>query len=99
MPPARLAAAAARVEAEPGRAEPTDPGVARPREKAADLIRYIDSLDYNMYWHTPPLFNPQNYAGNAENAFGKIVSINMLCCPKSLPQQIVGGLKVEVPSA
>jgi FkbM family methyltransferase len=69
------------------------------RDKAAALIRYIDALDYNMYWHTPPLFNPQNYSGNSQNAFGTIVSINMLCCPKSLPQQIVGGLKVEVPGA
>jgi FkbM family methyltransferase len=68
------------------------------RDKAAALIRLIDSLDYHMYWHTPPLFNPQNYAGNNENAFGAIVSVNMLCCPKSLPQQIIGGQKVEVPA-
>lgn len=68
------------------------------REKAAALIRYIDSLDYNMYWHTPTMFNPHNFAGHAQNAFGTIVSINMLCCPKSLPQQIVGGTKVELPT-
>jgi FkbM family methyltransferase len=68
------------------------------RDKAAALIRCIDALDYNMYWHTPPLFNPANYAGNAQNVFGTIVSINMLCCPKSLPQQIIGGAKVEVPT-
>jgi hypothetical protein len=67
------------------------------REKQAELIRFIDALDYHMYWHTPPLFNPQNHAGNAYNEFSNIVSINMLCCPKSLPQQIVGGTKVEVP--
>jgi FkbM family methyltransferase len=69
------------------------------RDKAAALIRYIDSLDYNMYWHTPPMFNPHNHAANAQNVFDKIVSINMLCCPKSLPQQIVGAQKVEVPQA
>ncbi len=68
------------------------------KDKAAALIRCIDALDYNMYWHTPPMFNPQNHAGNGENAFGSIVSINMLCCPKSMAQQIMGAKKVEVPS-
>ncbi len=67
-------------------------------DKAAALIRCIDSLDYNMYWHTPPLYSAKNYSGNAENIFGNIVSINMLCCPKSLPQQILGATKVEVPA-
>ena len=66
---------------------------------SAALIRYIDALDYNMYWHTPTMYSPSNYAGNAQNAFGTIVSINMLCYPKSLPQQIVGGTKVEVPAS
>jgi FkbM family methyltransferase len=69
------------------------------REKAAALIRFIDQLGYHMYWHTPPLFNPQNFAGNPQNLFGNVVSVNMLCCPKSLPQQIQGGTKVEVPPA
>lgn len=69
------------------------------REKAAALIRLIDELGYNMYWHTPPLFNPQNFAGNPQNLFGNVVSVNMLCCPKNLPQQVEGGRKVEVPPA
>jgi FkbM family methyltransferase len=43
------------------------------REKAAALVRFIDELGYFMYWHTPPLFNPQNFAGNAENLFGNVV--------------------------
>jgi FkbM family methyltransferase len=67
------------------------------QEKAAALIRYIDGIGYNMYWHTPPLFNPNNFAGNPENVFGRVVSVNMLCCPKSLPQQVVGLPPVEVP--
>jgi FkbM family methyltransferase len=66
------------------------------REKAAALIRTIDALGYNMYWHLPPLFNPQNFAGNPENIFGRIVSINMLCCPKELPQQVNGLQPVAV---
>ena len=66
-------------------------------EKRAALIRYIDQLGYSMYWHTPPLFNPNNFAGNPQNVFGQIVSVNMLCCPKSRPQQ-VGLPPVEVPA-
>jgi hypothetical protein len=27
----------------------------------------------------PPLFSPNNYAGDTENLFGNIVSINLLC--------------------
>ncbi len=68
------------------------------QEKSAALIRAIDALDYNMYWHTPPLFNPANFAGNAVNVFGNIVSLNMLCVPKSWPQQIQGFRPVEVPA-
>ena len=68
-------------------------------QKSAALIRAVDALDYNMYWHRPRLFNPQNFAGHAENVFGGIVSVNMLCLPKSLPQQINGLQPVEVPSA
>src|SRR5512141_1091170 len=68
------------------------------KEKAAPLIRFIDSLGYNMYWHTPPLFNPGNYSGNPENIFGPIVSINMLCLPRKLQQQAGGLQPVRVPA-
>lgn len=66
-------------------------------EKSDNLIRYIDRLGYNMYWHLPPLFNAQNHAGHAENVFGHIVSRNMLCCPKHKPQQIIGLRPVFLP--
>lgn len=61
-------------------------------EKAAALVRYIRSLDYDLYWHRPPLFNPHNYAGNPKNVFAGIVSINMLCFHRSL-QAAVSGLE------
>jgi FkbM family methyltransferase len=61
------------------------------------LVRFIDSLGYDAYWHRPPLFNPNNFFGNAENVFGNIVSVNMLCVPKGTP--VEGSVKVEVPRA
>jgi FkbM family methyltransferase len=59
-------------------------------EKSAALIDFIRSLGYDLYWHRPPLFNPQNYAGNPENVFAGIVSINMLCFHRSLQADVSG---------
>lgn len=68
------------------------------REKAAELVRYIDGLGYNMFWHAPPLYNPDNFRQNAENVFAQIVSLNMFCMHKDLPHQMQGFQKVEVPA-
>lgn len=58
------------------------------KEKSNQLIQTIHHLDYEMYWHTPPLYNPNNFFGDAENVFGAVVSCNMICIHKSLPHQI-----------
>jgi FkbM family methyltransferase len=49
------------------------------KEKSDELVRFIHSLGYDMFWHHPPLFNPDNFLKNPENAFGRIVSFNLLC--------------------
>lgn len=67
-------------------------------EKSDSLIRFIDSLGYRMYWHKPPLYNPNNFAGNSQNVFGNIVSGNMICLPKRAHQVVDGFDLVEVPS-
>ena len=67
--------------------------------KSAALIRAIDGLGYNMYWHRPPLYNPNNFLRNLENVFPRIVSINMLCVPKKVPQNLTGFEPVQVPAA
>ncbi len=46
------------------------------------LISHLLGLGYRLFWHTPPLFNPRNFAGNANNVFGNTVSCNMLGLPK-----------------
>lgn len=48
-------------------------------DRSAELIGLIGSLGYRMYWHRPPLFNPDNYFQEEENLFPNIVSVNMLC--------------------
>lgn len=52
-------------------------------DKSKSLIEFIRSLDYKMFWHSPPLFNKDNYAGETENIYPGTVSLNMLCVHKS----------------
>lgn len=59
-------------------------------EKSASLIRYLQSLNYRMWWHLSPLFNPDNFAGNTQNIFGGIVSINILCQPMESARPVAG---------
>jgi hypothetical protein len=59
-------------------------------EKSDALIRFIDTLGYKMYWHNPPLFNPNNFASNREIIFGQTVSVKVLCLPKKSLQEIRG---------
>ena len=49
------------------------------REDSRDLIELIMSMGYRLYWHAPPLFNPDNYAGDDDNIFPGVISVNMVC--------------------
>jgi hypothetical protein len=66
-------------------------------DRSAALVRFIDSLGYDAYWHRPPLFNPNNFFGNAQNVFPNIVSINMVCVPKGTPVDKLAS-RVDVPA-
>ncbi|MCP3950902.1 MAG: FkbM family methyltransferase [Desulfobacterales bacterium] len=63
-------------------------------EKSAALIAHIRSLEYDLYWHRPPLFNPNNFTGYQKDVFAGIVSINMLCFHHSLKASVDGLEKV-----
>lgn len=67
-------------------------------EKSDELVRFIDSLGYGMYWHKPPLFNPQNFLQNPVNHYPGIVSKNMVCVHRSVTGNIDGFEPVVVPS-
>lgn len=58
------------------------------KDKSAELLGYIFSLGYRAYWHTAPLFNAANFAANHENIFGNTISLNILCLPAELDQNI-----------
>lgn len=51
-------------------------------ENEAELLSLIDELDYRIYSHQVPLFNPDNWSGNKLNVFGMLTSSMLLCVPK-----------------
>jgi FkbM family methyltransferase len=60
------------------------------QEKSAALVQQIRELGYKLYLHRPPLFNPANHFENRANAFGSVVSMNMLCVHASVKSNISG---------
>ncbi len=64
-------------------------------DKSPALIELIRSLDYRLYWHCPLLFNPNNFAGDAENLYPGTVSVNMICIPRDMTIDMMGFQEVQ----
>lgn len=62
---------------------------------SSDLIKRVFELGYDAFWHLPPLYNPDNFAGEAENIFPGILSANMLCTPAELKVSIQGARRIS----
>jgi len=60
------------------------------KDKLPDLIELLLSMGYALYLHMPPLYNPHNFSGNAENVFGDTVSANLLGVPRDRPRAVAG---------
>ena len=62
------------------------------RNKLPPLIKKLRNLNYDLWWHVPGLFNPENVFHEQENIFGDGVSCNLLGLPaeKNIP---VNGLR------
>jgi FkbM family methyltransferase len=67
------------------------------RERSAALIAQLFALDYRLFWHLAPLFNPDNYNANPEDVFPGIVSVNMLCVPRERAANITGFREITSP--
>ncbi|MBL8702113.1 MAG: FkbM family methyltransferase [Alphaproteobacteria bacterium] len=50
-------------------------------ETGDSLLDRIRALGYRSYWHGIAGFNPGNFARNAENPFGALGDVNVLCVP------------------
>ena len=61
---------------------------------SAALIETIRSFGYRLWWHVPPLFNPGNFAGKAENIFVGVASFNMLCVPREIGFEMPGAIEI-----
>jgi FkbM family methyltransferase len=66
-------------------------------DKAEALVAELRALGYDLYWHTPPLFNPDNLRGNRENVFGNTISINVFCVPVESAVRVEDFAPVESP--
>jgi FkbM family methyltransferase len=60
-----------------------------------EVISSIAGMGYRLYWHAPPLFRPDNFNGVAEDIFGRIVSVNMLCLPKERNTTVQGMAPID----
>ncbi|MDD9876627.1 MAG: FkbM family methyltransferase [Magnetovibrio sp.] len=67
------------------------------RERAAELIERLMRAEYRLFWHLPPLFNPDNHFGNPENVFGGLLSRNMFCLPKGSPLNVTNFTEITSP--
>jgi len=67
-------------------------------QKSEALICHLMQHDYRLYWHLPPLFNPENFFAEQENLFPRIVSANMLCVPRNRPLTIQGLREIVNPA-
>jgi FkbM family methyltransferase len=63
-------------------------------ENSPALIQWLWAHGYQMWWHTPSLFNPANLRGDSENVYGDTVSFNMLCFPEPNEHALHGFVKV-----
>lgn len=53
------------------------------QDKSKELIEYIFNLGYDIYWHLPHLYNPNNFYNIKQNLIGNYISVNMLCIHKT----------------
>jgi FkbM family methyltransferase len=56
-------------------------------EKSAELIALLREMRYELFWHEPNLFNPNNFSGHREDVFENIISRNMLCLPEKFGER------------
>ena len=69
-------------------------------EKSPELIESLRSLDYQVYWHITPLFNPNNYYQNTEDVLrdqhnNVLINTNLLCVPREVQITIDGMLEAD----
>jgi FkbM family methyltransferase len=57
-------------------------------DKSRALIEWLWAAGYQLWFHTPPLFNPDNFAQEPGNVYPTLVSVNMLAIPAEIRTEI-----------
>ena len=60
-------------------------------DKSKELIEFIFSFGYRIFWHISKLYNKNNFFENSNNVFGNIASWNMIAFDKELD------IKIDLP--
>lgn len=68
------------------------------RDKSEALIALIMEYGYDLHWHLPFLFNPDNFFHQPDNLFPGIVSVNMLCMPREVSVELTGFRRITSPT-
>jgi FkbM family methyltransferase len=68
------------------------------RANSPELIQWLLDRQYRLYWHLPPLYNPQNYFQDSMNVFAGIVSTNILAVPASVGGNIENFQEITSPN-
>lgn len=60
-------------------------------EQSSALVTLLRELDYQLFWHLSPYFNPENFNQRTDDIFERTFDRNMLCF-RTLPAQLPAGL-------
>jgi FkbM family methyltransferase len=66
-------------------------------ELSPPSIQWLFDHGYRLWWHTPPLFNPENFRQARENYYGALCSVNMLCVPRERGWPVPGLVEIVDP--
>jgi FkbM family methyltransferase len=66
-------------------------------DQMPSLVEYLRSLEYTLYLHRTPLFDPQNFYQYTNNEFGDAVSTRIFGVHSSVACDIHGLTKIEGP--
>ena len=67
--------------------------------KTQDLARFVQTLNYDMYWHFSRLYYPDNFYSNPQNDYGEDTVLHILAVPHVDGSSIEGLEPVVVPPA
>ena len=68
-------------------------------ENSPRLIAHLLAADYRLFWHRPPLYNPDNCFANDTNEFSNLLSQNMFCLPRARDFEVTGLVEINSPDA